>query len=401
MKDVLYGLFHDLRQRCRLLRALLEQHTCHADVEDYRVEIIKMIALVEEEVERVMSDPAFGATSIIANNLQDYRLSSHMIKLLEWYPMPAILHYGPSDHYFRIFMSQALAEMAYPFSLPVISMSKDNYYSSYAFFSLIMGPLLEEYSLLGLPDLFHELGHLILDRERLRFLGGFDAELKKYFAKERRGVRIAQKPPTYEEIIKEIEQQWIDTWSVEFVCDMIATYLVGAAYGWAHLRLCASSPSDNVYEPGPENLNSTHPSDHARLQGIVEMLLLLKEKEETAHLRSRWNKYLSLTGDSPPQDYALCYPGQILKKLAQYVYDGCKALGLKPFSEQVPIFGGQTVSNLLNNAWREFLTNPQQYATWEESRLAKLRVNLEQLSTEGHAAHSLRPASSTDADALA
>jgi hypothetical protein len=398
MKDVLYGLFHDLRQRCRLLRALLEQRACHADVEDYRAEIIEMIALVEEEVERVMSDPAFGAASIIANNLQDYRLSSHMIKLLEWYPVPAILHYGPSDHYFRILMSQALVEMAYPFSLPVISMSKDDYYSSYALFSLIMGPLLEEYSLLGLPDLFHELGHLILDRERLRFLGRFDSELKKYFARERRGVRIAQKPPTYEEIIKEIQQQWIDTWSVEFVCDMIATYLVGAAYGWAHLRLCASSPSDNVYEPGPENLNSTHPSDHARLQGIVEMLLLLNEKEETAHLRSRWNEYLSLTGDNPPQDYALCYPNQMLKKLAQYVYDGCKALGLKPLSEQVPLSGGQTVSHSLNEAWREFLANPQQYPIWEEARLVEMRVNLERLSTEGLAAHRLRLSLSSDTD---
>src|SRR6266571_1283415 len=57
---------------------------------------------------------------------------------------------------------------------------------------LIMGPLLEEYSLLGLPDLFHELGHLIVDRERLRFLGRFDVELKNHFAKEKRRVRIAQ-----------------------------------------------------------------------------------------------------------------------------------------------------------------------------------------------------------------
>ncbi len=400
MKDVLYGLFRDLKQRCQLLRTLLEQHACHPDVEDYRAGIIETITLVGNNVEEVMNDPAFGAPSIIANNLRDYRLSSHMIKLLEWYPIPAILQYGSSDHYFRTFMSQALVEMAYPFSLPVVSMSKDDYYSSYALFSLIMGPLLEEYSLLGLPDLFHELGHLILDRERLRFLGRFDAELKKYFAKERRGVRIAQKPPKYEEIIKGIQQQWIDAWSVEFACDMIATYLVGAAYGWAHLRLCASSLGDNVYEPGPENLNSTHPSDNARLQGIVEMLLLLKERDETAHLRSRWNEYLSLTGDSSPQDYALCYPSQILKKLAQHVYDGCKAIGLKPFSEQVPIAGDQTVSNLLNAAWREFLANPQEYGAWEECRLAELRVKLEQLNTAGQSTHDVRPTSTSNTDDL-
>lgn len=131
MKDVLYGLFRDLKQRCQLLHTLLEQHECHSDVVDYRAGIIEMIALVEDDVEEVMNDPAFGASLIIANNLRDYRLSSHMIKLLEWYPVPAILQYGPSDHYFRAFMSQALVEMAYPFSLPVVSMSKDDYYSSW------------------------------------------------------------------------------------------------------------------------------------------------------------------------------------------------------------------------------------------------------------------------------
>lgn len=390
MKDVLYGLFCDLKQRCQLLRTLLEQHECHSDVVDYKAGIIEMITLVEENIEEMMNDPAFGASLIIANNLRDYRLSSHMIKLLEWYPVPAILQYGPSDHYFRTFISQALVEMSYPFSLPVVSMSKDDYYSSYALFSLIMGPLLEEYSLLGLPDLFHELGHLIVDRERLRFLGRFDVELKNHFAKERRRVRIAQKPPAYEEIIKEIQQQWIDAWSVEFACDMIATYLVGVAYGWAHLRLCASSLSDNVYEPGPENLNSTHPSDNARLQGIVEMLILLKERDETSQLKARWNEYLALIGDSPPQDYALCYPTRILKSLAQHIYDGCKAIGLKAFSEQVPISGNQTISNLLNDAWREFLAKPQEYRTWEECRLAELRVNLEYLNIAEQATHDVR-----------
>jgi len=290
-------------------------------------------------------------------------------------------------------MSQALVEMAYPFSLPVVSMSKYDYYSSYAFFSLIMGPLLEEYSLLGLPDLFHELGHLIVDRERPRFLGRFDMELKNYFAKERRRVHLAQKPPAYEEIIKEIQQQWIDAWSVEFACDMIATYVVGAAYGWAHLRLCASGLSDNVYEPGPENLNSTHPSDNARLQGIVEMLILLKERDETAHLRARWNEYLALTGDSPPQDYPLCYPTRILKSLAQHIYDGCKAIGLKAFSDQVPIFGNQTISNLLNDAWREFLAKPPEYGTWEERQLADLRADLEHLNTAEQSTRNVRHAS--------
>ena len=69
------------------------------------------------------------------------------------------------------------------------------------------------------------------------------------------------------------------------------------------------------------------------------------------------------------------------------IYDGCKAIGLKAFSDQVPIFGNQTISNLLNDAWREFLAKPQEYGTWEESQLADLRVNLEHLNTAEQSTH--------------
>lgn len=377
MKDVLYGLFYDLKQRCQVLRMLLEQHQCHSDVVAYRAEVLEWIAQVEDEIEGLMKDPSLREDSLLANNLQNYRLRAQTVKIFEWYPVPIILRYGPSDHYFFAFMEQSIDEIKYPFPTPIVSTSSSEYYVSYPDFNLIRGPVLEEYSLLGLPDLFHELGHILVNRQRNEILSRFDRDLKNHFNSERQRIRAAQRPPEYEEIIESIQQQWIDEWTVEFTCDMIACYLVGPSYGWANLRLCASSLSDNVFWPGPDDVASTHPSDDARVKGIVEILNLIGSEVDAAQIKQRWDDYVSLTGHNPPSDYALCYPTPLLKKLARYVLRGCKELGLKAFSEQESRSGSTSISNLLNNAWKEFFARPHEYPIWEQHQLAELRLTLD------------------------
>jgi len=376
MKNILCGLLYDLQQRCQILCTLLEQHQCHSDVIAYRTEVLEWIAEVKGEIEDLMKDPSLREDSLLANNLQNYRLRAQTIKIFEWYPVPIILRYGPSDHYFFAFLEKAIAEIEYPFPTPIVSTSSSEYYVSYPDFNLIRGPVLEEYSLLGLPDLFHELGHILVNRRKNEILGGFNKDLKSHFNAERRRIRTSQRPPEYEEIIDAIQQQWMDEWTIEFTCDMIACYLVGPAYGWANLRLCASSLSDNVFWPGADNVNSTHPSDDARVKGIVEILSLMGTEVDAAQIKQRWDDYVSLTGHNPLSDYALCYPASLLKKLARWVLLGCRELGLKVFSEQEPRSGNTSVSNLLNNAWKEFFARPHEYPVWEQCQLAELRLTL-------------------------
>jgi hypothetical protein len=323
-----------------------------------------------------MADPTLGTPPLLANNLRDYRLRAQWIKLLEWFPVPAVLHYGPSDHYFFTLISRVASQIDYPLPVPVVSALSKDYYWSQPLFNLIGVPALEEHSLLGLPDMFHELGHILIRKQRDELLGRFREELRAHFAAEKQRVRDSQKPPEYEVIIERVQEQWVDAWMAEFASDMIATYLVGPAYGWANLRLCSSSLSDDVFRPGPDDIAATHPSDDARLRGIVKMLDLLGLGADVRQIERRWDDYATLTGHNAPQDYALCYPPVLLERLTQLVYHGCTGLGLRVFTEQASTSGDINIPMLVNDAWKEFLTRPDKYPQWEESRLAELRRGL-------------------------
>ena len=373
METFLRGSYHDLLRRCEVLRSMLKSKGYHPDVADYAGQILDLISKTEIEVTHLLADPSLGSEKMLANNLGAYRLRAQFIKLLEWYPVAAILSYGESDHYFFGLVSRIANQINYPFPIPIVSALSKGYYWSQPLFNLIGVPALEEHSLLGLPDLLHEMGHLIIGLRKAVLLGGFGKELKAHFAREKQSVRDGQKPPEYEEMIEDAEQQWSDEWTAEFASDMIATYLVGPAYAWANLRLCSSSLSDNVFEPGPDDLHGTHPSDDARMTGIVQMLAQSKMQATAASLGEKWEEYVRLTGHVRPPDYAFCYPVSLLEKLADCVFRGCTQLKLKPFSKQEASTEGDiNIPILINGAWDEFSSNPLEYPKWEEARLDEL-----------------------------
>jgi len=376
MDDFLRGLFYDLVRRCQVLRSLLEDREHHPDVTEYVTQILDWITQTEGEIAELMADPTLGTPLLLANNLRDYRLRAQFIKLLEWFPVPAVLHYGPSDHYFFTLTSRVASQINYSLPVPIVSAFSKDYYWSQPLFNLIGVPALEEHSLLGLPDMFHEMGHILIRKQRDDLLGRFHEELRAHFTVEKQRVHDEQKPPEYETIIERVQKQWIDEWTAEFASDMIAAYLIGPAYGWANLRLCSSSLSDDVFWPGPDDAG-THPSDDARLQGIVKMLRLLGLEAAAHQVEQRWNEYVALTGHHPPPDYALCYPTILLERLTELVFYGCAELKLKTFTEQAPESGSINIPILLNDAWKQFLARPDEYPEWEEGRLAELKRGLE------------------------
>jgi len=375
MNDILRGLFRDLVRRCQVLRLHLEHHTHHPDVQAYAAEILDFIAQIEDETAELMTNPILGTPRLQANYLRDFRLRAQLIRLLESFPVPAILTYGQSEHYFFTLITEIARQIQYPFSVPIVSSWSKDYYWAQPAFNLLGVPALEEHSLLGLPDLLHEKGHFILRQREKDLLERFRRQLKTHFARERRRARDIQKPPQYDLILDRIQKQWSDEWVVEFACDMIATYLVGPAYGWANLRLC-STMSNDIFRPGPDDAEAVHPADDARVWGIVKMLELLGLQIDACEIKRVWDDYAALAGHQPPPDYELCYPMSLLEKLAQSVIRGCATLQLKAYTEQVATVGEINIPILLNQAWKEFLEKPDIYPEWEEQALKKLRLAL-------------------------
>jgi hypothetical protein len=222
--------------------------------------------------------------------------------------------------------------------------------------------------LLSQPDLCHELGHILLLAYRPLFVEDFLQALDKYIQEEQRRVENEQRPLHYRTLYDLLLEQWKDAWLLEFAADMIATYLVGPAFGWQHLRLCTGN-SQATYHPSLDD-TAEHPADEARLRGIVAVLEQVGALEARDQIKELWENYLVVCGERLPPDYEVCYPQFLIELLAQRVVEVCRSLGLQGFDYANASHGD--IPSLLNEAWERFLANPQTYADWEHTQLEAL-----------------------------
>jgi len=378
MNTYLHALLVHLRWRCEILRNKLQERQPHPDVKEYVNQTVNLILYFEGQIEAVLADPAFGAPELLPAYVRKYRSLAQQVQFIEWYPVPAIFRYNDTAHHFFTLTIQALRQTNYPLPPPIPSVHSHGYYWAQPQFNIVGIPVSEEHGLLSMPDLFHELSHILLAHKRRELVGDFETKLSRYFTEERRRVEREGRAPQYEALYDRVESLWKDYWLSEYISDMVATYWVGPAYGWAHLRLCMGSLTDEVFRPGPDDALSTHPSDESRYRAIVAILQQGTQMKDTNELREYWQSYVMLTGHTPPVDYDLCYPQPLLDALGDQITQACKDLGLRSFAEQLEGQEDVNIPRLLNAAWRQFGTQPETYPLWEQDEMRKVREWLEE-----------------------
>ncbi len=122
--------------------------------------------------------------------------------------------------------------------------------------------------------------------------------------------------------------------------DVVATYLVGPAFGWQHVRLCADRSRD-AYRPTLGDERSTHPADEARLRGVVAVLERMGASETARQVMDIWGRYLAVSGESRQVDDP---------------------------DLDIPF--------LLGEAWGRFLNDPATYDDWEHAQIEDLSRDL-------------------------
>jgi hypothetical protein len=228
---------------------------------------------------------------------------------------------------------------------------------------LIFVPSLEPDRLLGLPDIYHELGHMILFREEKQFKAAALAEVERQFDRLRRDAIHANWPRESLDELENYRYLWRAAWWLEFGADFIATYLVGPAFGWCNIR--TSTNLGGELHVGSES----HPADDARATAMEMMLDKIDAAQDSAAIRQRWSELVRLSGEIPPQRFELAYPGELLSALCNIVYDCCRQLGLRQWV--LPDAAEQTVGAELHRAWNEFRQRPESFAGYER-RVLKL-----------------------------
>jgi hypothetical protein len=369
MEKLLHGLLRDLERRCEVLRARLAAIPADDDVRDHALMAYQTVEQVRRDVLALLGDPAFGAPALLPNHLQRYRRLNEMARLVESYPLLFVERYAETDRRLTRLCRRLTEQIGWRLPQPLVGGFSSQYYWTMGAFGVICVPAAEESSLLGLPDLCHELGHIVLLHEERRFTDQFLGELTRYVAEEQRRVVADQRAPQYGVLYAHLFAQWRDQWLREFISDMIAVYLVGPAFGWQHIRLCAGG-SRSAYRPALGEAEE-HPADEARLRGVAAVLSRLGEEAASRQMGRLWDDYLRLSGERRPADYERCYPDALIQSLAAQTIENCRMLGLRGFDQiQNPSEGD--IMRLIADAWQRFLAEPGAYLEWERQRLERL-----------------------------
>jgi hypothetical protein len=370
MDRFLRGLLLDLDKRCQVLQGILRDGNFHQDLQSYSLFCYRQLEILHREVISLLGDPALGASALLQNQFQQYKRLAERLHLIESYPIPFIMRYQSYDHNLFLLSAALARQIHYPLTVPLVAALSHEYYWTIAGFNLIYIPAGEGEFLLGLSDLCHELGHILLLHSEAKFTFAFNLELLSYIRSEQQRVRNEQRPPDYHPFYERLFVAWKDRWTKEFVADIVATYIAGPAFGWQHLRLCAQM-SQNIFEKGLESW-ILHPSDESRMRTILTVLRLLEHKKEADEIAEKWNQYVTLTGDVPPTDYRLCYPENLIHSLVNHVLNACRDIGLRPFTDTASDEIKPNLIAIMNRTWDEFFSNPESYSEWESKQVLKL-----------------------------
>ncbi len=337
------------------------------------------------EIDGIVGELDYLYNDVVYNNPVNIRQKFYQFKRLagkmadiENVVIAAMSRKDKDDEFINKLVHEICTEIDYPLPTPVASCLSQKYYHIYPFYNLICIPLLESEFLLHLPDIYHELGHPLLSLDNPKVepfqnsLGYFNIEIKKHFEAEIQRRTLNQTTETDFDPIYIYKDSWLENWSSELFCDLYATYTLGPAYVWSNLHMCTKMSWD-VYKI-PTYQKTSHPPDEARMKTILIALELIGFKDDADLIRSKWEEFKKIIAavKSDESEFAIAVPEVLLKSAAEHCLIGTKDIG----SDIPTAATTHKVYTLLNEAWKQFWSNPEDFYNWEHKAYGEFKANL-------------------------
>ena len=299
--------------------------------------------------------------------LRAVKRCARTIAEIEGYGMPPLHCQSKQAVFLNDVLSAMHRETRLPFNCPAASCTSSDYYFSHLPTNTVYAPLSEAAFLLHLPDFYHELGHLLLDRlllphsDRGREYGSIMAGLASalgaidsHYSRHASTMEREAAPAQVRNGAEWAQTQWSGSWIQEAFCDLFALFAAGPAYAYSNLHL-VSKIDMNIYALNTLG-GQDHPSGEARMRLLDAALRLQGHEREAEHVREEWDAVARLCGDSPP-GYSLAFPSSLLHDVTASILPTFGRAGLRGYAETGRVHGsagGDTVAALLNDAWRAF-----------------------------------------------
>jgi hypothetical protein len=369
MTSLLQTLLLDLKRRGNWILGELAavEKGLPADFNRHRREAFQRVTRAVAWAEHTLRDPDLADPKLEPNFFRDFKRISELIVSIEDTSLLILKRCSPEDRFLTALLEQICREVVYKDSPPLCGALSFQYFQALMETDIIMTPQGQASELLALPDLYHELAHFVVFRERPALEVPVLAIIHKYFADAVRKGRQQGLPQATMDAIGKNSTLWTSLWHVEFACDMVATYWCGPAYGLANLRLSATRGD-------PYQDSGTHPADDARKTGIECILKLAGEGAAANETDRMWQDLKRLSPSVQPGGYAKRYPVQLLEQVAHCVYEECAGLGFRRFSQHQS--GSAIVGGAIAQAWEAFQRDAAAFGAYECSAIQALKSKL-------------------------
>lgn len=359
-----------LLKRCLTLRDDLRSRTdLPGDLQEHIDQLDQNLNRIASGLEEMINDPDFGAQQLLVNQINDYNVFVELVEAMEYGPLALFDHFNRRDLYFYRFARKFCEQIGYTGRPPLMNAHSHQYFYSLPYLNLIGVPLGEDKHLLALPDFAHELGHIVWVGIYKDFLRKFSQKLRRYIRGQKTKAINQSASATYQQQFDLLQNLWLKHYVIEFFCDMFATWLLGAAFGWSHLRLTLAT-SSSLYVPGFGYGGGTHPSDEARMRGILKTLELMGDHHNASAISNKWDAFKTILPDQPDNEYSYCYPDHLLEQLAAQVSSVCQQLGLKAHTDQPK--DDDNLPSLLQWAWVTYHQDPADFPNREAEKVIDL-----------------------------
>jgi hypothetical protein len=322
-------------------------------------------------IDQFLADPGLNHPLLVRNYYHDYKRLSETVFNLEAGPVIALKHFQDDDRDITRIVTRICGEIGYPYSPPLCVALSSQYYWAIPAADLVFVPCSEPFHLLSLADLYHELAHFVLERERARLCAQLLRIIDDYFQQQLREAQQNNWPVASIDRLRERKARWEQNWFEEFAADMLAAFWAGPAFGWCNLRLCTNQSVELFLGA------DIHPADDARHAGIQAMLLQTGNQAAAGRIDTRWQELVTLSGQSTPPEYELTYPKELMHRIAEAISTAAKGMGMTAWSGS-PTSPDFHMGALLNDAWDSFLADPATFAAHEKQQVEAIRARLSQ-----------------------
>ena len=334
------------------------------------------IQTILEAFDHLYNDVDFRDARNLRQKFFRFKLLSQKLAEIENVVIAAMNRKTDDDDFVNKMTFEICKEINYPLQSPVASCLSQKYYHIYPSYNLLCIPLLEADFVLHLPDIYHELGHPLIEMENPKVepfracLGQFNAIVRKYFDDEIRRRDLSKMVDPAVDPLLIYKDSWLENWSIELFCDLFATYTLGPAYAWSNIHMCAKLSWDIYRLPSVQK--TTHPPDEARMKAILIGLNILGCEEDAADIQQKWEEFKAIVGQKKGHDFSIALPEKLLQSAAELCRIGTEKVECEIYA---PGNAGK-VNTLLNESWKQFWSDPNGFAEIEKKLLQAFKASM-------------------------